>query len=33
MALWWSVPIGPGISLAGLGVLLWSIGAVRSKAT
>jgi hypothetical protein len=31
MALWWSGPVGLGIFLAGLGVLLWGIGQLRSQ--
>ena len=30
LTLWWSGPVGLGFFLAGLGVLLWGIGAVRS---
>jgi hypothetical protein len=31
LALFWTGPIGVGVFLAGLGVLLWGIGQVRRK--
>ena len=31
LALFWTGPIGIGVFLAGLGVLLWGIGQIREK--
>lgn len=31
LALFWTGPIGVGVFLAGLGVLFWGIGQVRTK--